>query len=176
MNKFVVSYAGRHNYIKGYDRLKRIATIIWKEYPDVYFLIMGKEEPLKGLDDYRWIEIGWTEDPHSYINASDVFLLPNIETYFDLILLEVMSLGKMVLMSNSGGNKYFKRYDSEGIKYFDDIDGAVSELCNYMKYDSEKKNRAETNNLKIFETDFTCQKFASRYCEIMNDLGGDVTN
>jgi hypothetical protein len=27
-----------------------------------YFLIAGKEEPLKGIKNDRWIEVGWTND------------------------------------------------------------------------------------------------------------------
>ena len=56
---------------------------------NTYFLIAGKEEPMKGLDNSHWIEVGWTNDPHSLIAASDVFVLPNHETYFDLVFLSM---------------------------------------------------------------------------------------
>ena len=105
-NAFVISYAGRHNEIKGYADLKKLGEKLLAD-KNVYFLIAGKEEPMTGLKNDHWIEVGWTNDPHSLIAASDVFVLPNHETYFDLILLEVLSLGVPVVMSRTGGNKYF---------------------------------------------------------------------
>ncbi len=74
---FIICYVGRHNEIKGYDKLKLLGEQILQEAPNIYFLIAGREEPLHGLHHPRWIEVGWTSDPHSLINASDVFMLPN---------------------------------------------------------------------------------------------------
>ncbi|WP_172997013.1 glycosyltransferase, partial [Lactobacillus helveticus] len=114
-NSFVVSFVGRHNEIKGYDNLKVIGKNIISTIANSYFLIAGNENPLHGLDNKRWIEAGWTNDPYSLINASDVFILPNKETYFDLVFLEVLSLGKTIVASKTGGNKYFERFKSSGI-------------------------------------------------------------
>ena len=50
------------------------------------FLIAWKEYPIKWLNNDRWIEIWWTDKPYEIIKASDIFILPNKETYFDLIL------------------------------------------------------------------------------------------
>ena len=75
-NAFVISYAGRHNEIKGYADLKRLGEKLLAD-KNVYFLIAGKEEPMTGLKNDHWIEVGWTNDPHSLIAASDVFVLPN---------------------------------------------------------------------------------------------------
>ena len=71
---FVVSYVGRHNETKGYDQFKKIGEKILAENEDTYFLIAGNETPLTGLNHKRWIEVGWTNDPHSLIAASDVFV------------------------------------------------------------------------------------------------------
>ena len=120
-NAFVISYVGRHNEIKGFDRLKEMGARFLKMHPDAYVVVAGKEYPIKGLSNPHWIEIGWTNEPHSYVNASDLFVLPNRETYFDLVMLEVLSTGKYSLISNTGGNKYFKKYREAGIMYFDTI-------------------------------------------------------
>lgn len=106
---FIITYFGRHNEVKGYDTLKKLGEKILEKYKDVYFLIAGKEEPLKGLNHKRWIEVGWTKDPHSIVNVANLYILPNKETYFDLALLEVLSLGIKSLLSDTGGNLYFKK-------------------------------------------------------------------
>lgn len=91
---FLVSYVGRHNEVKGYLKLTEIGEKLLKSNNDIYFLIAGKEGEIKPPKNKNWIEIGWTDHPHDIIAASDLFILPNKETYFDLILLEVLSLRK----------------------------------------------------------------------------------
>jgi len=169
-NDIVISYVGRHNLVKGYDLIKKFAKKIWKKQ-DVYFLIAGNEAPLKGLEDKRWIEIGWTKDPHSIIEASDVFILPNRQTYFDLILLEVLSLNKPVLLSETGGNKHFKKFSKSNLYYFQksNIDSMIKQFENFL-------NDQNDNNLllneRIFNNNFTLDIFIDRYFELLRELKG----
>lgn len=169
-NAFVISYVGRHNSIKGYDILKEIGAILLKKHENIYFLIAGKEEPLKGLNSNRWIEVGWTNDPHSLIAASDVFILPNRETYFDLVMLEVLSLGTIIVANNTGGNKYFKKTDTNGIKLFGDVQDAVRKVEEIMLLDEDSKKRMIENNKKLFNEQFSLEVFATNYCKLINSL------
>lgn len=169
----LISYVGRHNFVKGYDLIKKFAKKIWEENKenDIYFIIAGKESPLKGLKDKRWIEIGWTNDPHSIIEASDLFILPNRETYFDLILLEVLSLGKPVLLSETGGNRYFKKFSERDLYYFEkeSIDDMVNEFNCFLK----KKNDNNINiNERIFDNNFTLDIFIKKYLCLLRELEG----
>ena len=166
---FIISYAGRHNELKGYDRLKQIGEWVLKNNKDIYFLIAGKEDPIHGLNHPRWIEVGWTSDPHSLIAASDVFVLPNRETYFDLVLLEVLSLGKVIVASRTGGNRYFSG-KSKGIMLYDTID----EACDTLKLLSEMApndiSELEHQNSTLYSENFTDEIFAKNYISIINSL------
>ena len=162
---FVFSYVGRHNEVKGYNDLKKAAKIILNKYSNVYFLIAGEESPIKGLDHPRWIETGYTKDPYSLINASDVFILPNKQTYFDLVFLEVISIGKKMIVSDTGGNKYFKKYNSKDILYFNTIEKLTEQMKKVIDNSSKKSN---TRN--IFLNEFTCEMFAKRYVKLLNCL------
>ncbi len=166
---FVISYVGRHNEVKGYDQLKVLGEKILKKYENVYFLIAGTEKPLEGLKNQRWIEVGWTDKPHEIINASDLFILPNKETYFDLILLEVLSIGKTVLMTETGGNKYFKKYEDSGIFYYDrdNIDEALERFSTIYYSDNDKLGE---KNKKIFDENFTIEIFVKRYIEELKKI------
>lgn len=168
---FLISYVGRHNEVKGYDKLKEIGEKIIKKHKNVYFLIGGKEEPMKGLNHANWIEIGWTNKPHDLINASDLFILPNKETYFDLVLLEVLSIGKTVLATNTGGNKYFKKFANSGIFYYEynNIGEAVNIIEELMKKDLIK---LDESNKKIMDENFTISIFVEKYVEMLNNLMG----
>lgn len=169
---FVISYVGRHNETKGYDQLKLIGEKLLRENDNIYFLIAGLEAPLTRLKHERWIEVGWTNDPHSLINASDMFILPNKETYFDLIMLEVLSMGKIVLATNTGGNKYFKRFDKRGIFYYENLDEAINIILKISNLTAEKKKELEKCNLDIYNANFTMKIFLQNYLKILDEICG----
>jgi len=165
---FVVNYFGRHNTIKGYDYLKEIGAEVLKRNKNIYFLIAGKETPLTGLKHPRWIEIGWTTDPFSYLNASDLFVLPNKQTYFDLVLLEVLSVGTRCLITDTGGNKYFSRYKSPGIDYFSYAN--VTEAIQKIENIASEGNFDKTQLKGLFTTHFTVERFGENYEVFYNSL------
>lgn len=103
------------------------------------------------MEHERWIEVGWTNDPHSIIAASDVFVLPNKETYFDLIMLEVLSLGKLIVASNTGGNKYFSNFNECGILLYNSKEEAVSLIKKIMDLTSEEREKLGEANKKCLE-------------------------
>ena len=169
---FVVAYVGRHNEIKGYADLKKIGEKFLQD-DNTYFLIGGKEEPLEGLDNNRWIEVGWTDDPYSLIAAADVFILPNRETYFDLVLLEVLSLGVPVALTWTGGNKYFDKYHKDGLKYFSTIDEGIAALEKFKNMPSVDRKRAGDELAELWTEDFTVEKFVRRYIDIITEIAYD---
>ena len=164
---FLISYVGRHNSVKGYDILKSIGVKILKQHPNAFFIIAGKEEPIKGLDHKRWIEIGFTNDPHSLINAADLFILPNKQTFFDLILLEVFSVGTNLMATYTGGNKFFKRFENINMQYFDGVDDAVNKINSLILEGLEFDKNINRN---IFKSNFKTSNFISSYTELINSL------
>lgn len=167
---FVISYVGRHNQTKGYDVLKKIGEKLIIQDDNIYFLIAGAESPLKGLRHERWIEVGWTNDPHSLISVADVFILPNKETYFDLIMLEVLSLGKIVVASNTGGNKYFNRIKAEGVFIYGDKNEAISLIEMIKNLTETEKIRLEKANKDLYNAKFSDEVFCKNYINLVNNL------
>ena len=166
---FCISYVGRHNAVKGYDKLKEMGENLLSD-EHTWFTIAGREEPLHGLPNKRWIEIGWTNDAHSYIAASDVFVLPNKETYFDIVMLEVLSLGKIVVASRTGGNKYFERIKPNGVFLYDTIDEAVVILKKIKSMDSSERARLGNLNKEMYERYFTDKVFVENYLKFIQSL------
>lgn len=166
---FVVSYVGRHNQIKGYDLLKEAASSILSSRTDIVFLIGGKEGPISKLENSRWIEVGWTDDPHSLMQASDLFVLPNRETYFDLVLLEALSLGLPVLATSTGGNRWFEGH--EGVVLTEctplAIERTIARLANLGKQSMRKMG---ISNLALYEREFTTKAFAARYLNLLEEI------
>lgn len=169
---FVISYVGRHNEIKGYDMLKQIGKKLLDAHSNVYVFIAGTEGPLYHLEHDRWIEVGWTKDPGAVIQASDVFILPNKETYFDLVMLEVLSLGQIVVASYTGGNKYFSKYEDSGIFLYKDSVEAVSIIDRLLKMNEKERTELRKKNLELYEVEFTNEAFAKRYINSLHKILG----
>ena len=166
---FVVCYVGRHNQIKGYDLLQQVAPELLAD-KDVWFLVAGNEGPIYSLKDPRWVEVGWTNDPHSIISAADVFVLPNRETFFDLIMLEVLSLGQVVVASRTGGNKFFEKFGCEGIRLYDTPDEMVDAIQAVHAADEGRRKAWRAASKALYEQEFTVDVFARRYDAVMQEI------
>lgn len=171
-NAFVVSFVGRHNEIKGYDRLRNIGKIFLESHENTYVVVAGREEPLVGINHPRWIEVGWTNAPHDIINASDLFVLPNKETYFDLVMLEVLSIAKMSLISYTGGNKHFEKYNDRGIVFFETEEELLMKLNEIYMMNNIQRIEMGNHNRNIFIDNFTNEIFATNYLKLLEKLDG----
>ena len=158
-DRFVISFIGRHSEVKGYDLLIKI----YEQLEDVTILCCGAPGHITPPDSNNWKEVGWTDDPASYLNASDLFILPNRETYFDLSLLEALSVGKISLVSLTGGNKLFIGKEECGLFTYESIDQAVSIIKMVKNLSASKRNLLETTQRKLYEEEYTVEKFYKRY-------------
>lgn len=168
---FIISYVGRHNRVKGYDLLQELALKLWKQGKNVIFLVAGREYPLKGLQDQRWVEIGWTDDPGSIIQDSDLFVVPNRRCYFDLGILEALSLGKIVVTSAIGGSSEIIRV-TRGVIGFrvNDLNDLTEKVESVINSDRSTLETLEKENLIIYEKYFTAREMMKRYLNTLNEI------
>lgn len=177
-DSFLISYIGRHNKIKGFDVLKDLGKQILTSDSQnrIYFVIGGQETPIKGLNHSHWKELGWINYSNDLIAASDLFILPNKETYFDLIALEVLRTGTPILMTETGGNKYFKNIIKSQLKYgiffFKPNITPIEEINSIIKdlQDSSFIMECRHNNKILFNTHFEMGQFMNRYISLINTL------
>lgn len=169
-NDFLVSYVGRHNSVKGFDTLKTIGESVLSKNNDIKFIIAGREGPIYRLENKNWIEVGFTKDPYSIINASDVFILPNKETYFDLVMIEVLSLGKIVIASRTGGNKFFEEKKCPGVFLYDSVDEAEELLLKIKGMTEFEKKVLEVSNFEFYEKHLTSNEFYNNYKNLLHSL------
>ena len=168
-NYFVLCYVGRHNEVKWYDNLRELGQNYLEKNKNANFLIAWKEEPLKWLNNERWREIWRTNKPYEIIKVSDVFILPNKETYFDLILLEVLSLWKPIVLTRTWWNKYFEKFKDSGLFFYDYNN---QEEFNFIldKLSHEDLDEIGMKNRKIFEEYFSSDKFATNYVQLYKGI------
>lgn len=169
---FVICYIGRHNHVKGYDVLKEIGKELLDIMPNAYIVVAGKEEPLKRLEHERWIELGWISNAPEIIANSSVFVLPNDQTYFDIVFLEVLRSGTTLLASHTGGNKYFanslNKDETKGIFFFNRGDSRSA--VNLLVSVAGKTDKLGLENRKLWEKYFTLDNYIRNYLDMINKL------
>ena len=168
---FVITYIGRHNKIKGYDVLQNIAKEILKKRDDVTFLIGGRPGEIPALQHSRWIELGQI-NPAEVLVASDLFILPNRQTYFDLILLEVLSAGIPVIASNTGGNKTVFS-DTGVITLYNNEKDCVKKILKTLDSFSDKRSYVKKNIQKAWADNYSPKQFAKNYIYMIQEVCND---
>ena len=167
---FLISYAGRHNEAKGYDILKQIGAEFLKENNEAVIVVAGKEYPITRLKHDRWIELGWTDDAKSYISASDVFILPNRETYFDLVMIEVLSLGKIIVASRTGGNRFFEKNNCPGVFLYNTKEECISILKRISGMTKEEKDTLGQKNKEFYLKYLTVSAMYDSYISMISSI------
>ena len=167
---FVPVYAGRHNEVKGYDTLKVIGQKYLRNNKDTTFFIAGTEGPIYRLNNPKWVEVGWTKEVHDIISSGDVFILPNKFTYFDLIMIEVLALGKIVIASRTGGNKFFEKAGLRGVLLYDTVDEACELLDKIKKMPKEERAVLGRKNREYFEKHLTNEQYVHNYISLLDEI------
>lgn len=101
----LILYAGRFVDHKGFDLYLDCANYLSvPEHSNIKFYCAG-DGYLKNRININVVNLGWRKDIHDLINACDLLVVPNRQTYFDLLPIEAAALGCMVISTDVGGNK-----------------------------------------------------------------------
>ncbi len=172
-NRTVVGYFGRFNNHKGFDyflsEIKRIC-----DHPSLFFISAGAG-PLTPEQIPNYKNFGWRKDINILITACDVVVIPNRSTYFDLLPLEVLSLSRPVMVSESGGNKKLAAV-SEGVINFKLKDGELaSSIEKFSNMPQMEREQLENIAGLSFENLFSQEIFLARH-DILSQRLSDYFN
>lgn len=174
---FVITYFGRHIPIKGYDILKDVGIKLLEKFPNLYFLC-GGDGPITPPTHPRWKELGYINNLDDLLTQSSLYVLPNRETYFDLITLQILRAGVPLVMSSTGGNKLFMELPSmevNGLVFFDianveNLEYIISKMINLKQTSIEEYKEMGESNRKLFEKYFMLDKYINNYISCINNL------
>jgi glycosyltransferase involved in cell wall biosynthesis len=169
-DKIVVGYFGRYHMVKGFDMFCELVSL-GRGDPNFHFISAGKKylEPPKDISNYTDLgKLDKTDELPTFMRMCDIVVLPNRCTFFDLVTIEAMSLGRAVLTSATGGNKFMAR-KSEGILICSPLTAArmYSMLKNRPLEFFEKAGR---ENKRVYHREFTVERFAERHIDLAEKL------
>ncbi len=121
----IFTFIGRLLYDKGIVEFVEAAKLIRNEYPDARFWVIGeldRENPSSVSENLLsdWIENGdieyWgmTEDIRPFVHESDAIVLPSYREGMPRVILEAMSMGKVVISTLTAGCDETIEHDKNG--------------------------------------------------------------
>lgn len=154
-------FVGRRNYIKGFDIILEAFKSCREYRRDVRLVIVGKGTPV--FED-GVIDVGFSARPHDWINSCDFVLSCNRQSYFDLLVLETLSVGTPLIISTTMGHRFFENHKSAGILTIDEpTSGNLSAVLMSDALDKKNNNKMTRNsNQKLFDQYFTAEKYRER--------------
>ena len=85
-------------------------------------------------------------------------------------MLEVLSLGNVIIASNTGGNKYFSKIKAKGVWLYDTEDEAIKLINDVKLLSGLEIVKLENANKQLFEEYFTMEVFSGQYINMINNL------
>lgn len=163
-------YIGRRNSIKGFDLMLDAFKLAYAQDANIRLLVVGGGEP---IDSPGILDIGSSEDPASWLSMCDYIVNANRQSYFDLSLLEALSLGTPVILTATGGHQYFLDKPSPGMTFLDSAD--VEPLCNAFL--THKTKRADNtaacvSNLGLYNELLTPEQYRGRLNSFLSRIMG----
>jgi len=149
---------GRPHIHKGIFVFEQIANIAASMELPYKFIFAGRVPAFSLSKNIR--NVGYVNDNGSAMSAANVNIYPNLETYFDLGILQAMSISAEILMSNTGGNNYLI---SQGLSahHFQALDCHAALDCLSAIYLGDI--RSSRNSKDLWENSFSSKSFASVY-------------
>lgn len=163
-----IGYVGRMVLDKGYDRFLAIADAVSKSGRRNIRMFGIGIGPLSNSTAAPGVlsELGWRTDMADVISALDIVIVPNRIAYFDLVILEAMSLGKTIYTTNIGGSKDLAsgsvRYLSDGdtneiaSNFVSIIDDLILETPEYIRH--------------IYNCEYSVSSFVQRHIALAKNL------
>jgi glycosyltransferase involved in cell wall biosynthesis len=102
-----VGYLGRLVPDKGYDIFVEAAQLAasGNAFGNVRFFGVGTGHLMAADPPPNLVQLGWRTDAADLMGAFDILFVPNRIAYFDLVILEALSVGKTVYTTHVGGSK-----------------------------------------------------------------------
>ncbi len=85
-------------------------------------------------------------------------------------MIEILSLGKIVIASRTGGNKLYEKLGVEGVLLYDSIDEAVELLSKVKSMSSEEKIRLSRANIDFYNKCLSNISMYDSYISLVKSL------
>ena len=124
------------------------------------------EERIKhnGLQEYVSF-VGIRNDVESYLNKSDVFMLPSEDEGLPMAILEAMRASLPIVATNVGGIPEMLSDGSNGVMIEPNVESVCKFINDFFNYDWHNMG---INSRKLFEEKFTVDQMVDNYSKLLS--------
>ncbi|WP_305369648.1 glycosyltransferase [Photobacterium leiognathi] len=156
-NANYILYLGRYHESKGFDLYLEASR--YSKF-DIEWFCAGSGQLEERIQSYdKIINKGWVSDIKNMMKNAALIVVPNRSTFFDLVILEALSLGKPILTTKTGGNKAL--ISTKDIYMCDpnaeNIGSYIDSILN------ENSTGFSIENRKVFDDFYSIGKLVERY-------------
>lgn len=169
-NRNVVLFVGRLVALKGILYMVRAIPLILKEHPNTLFVFIGpgdKNPYVEELSKWRvknenFLFLGQIDHVSlaKWFSLSDIYVLPSLSESFSLTLLEAMSCGLTVVVSNVGGPSEIIENNVNGLLIKPGSVKAIAEAVTFLLDNPDIRSNFGNKARKTMEKNYTWHKTA----------------
>jgi glycosyltransferase involved in cell wall biosynthesis len=161
-------FLGRRMAIKGFDIVLEAFRGAYRGDPSLRLVLVGGGAR---VDEPGVIDVGRSEDPGSWIAACDYFVSANRQSYFDLSVMEALSLGTPLIIACTGGHAFFAEVNSPGIVPIDAAEpNAISRAILANRTKRRDNIRGSAANQKLYQENFAGARYRERLESMLTRL------
>ncbi|TDX16946.1 glycosyltransferase involved in cell wall biosynthesis [Buttiauxella sp. BIGb0552] len=162
-----ILYAGRYVDHKGFDIYLECADLL--KYKEHFKFFCAGDGYLKESINKRVCDLGWRKDVHDLINACDILVIPNKQTYFDLLPIEAAALGTLIITTNVGGNKQLSELLPD-VYISEPSASCIAEKIKTIAESTEEGGFYSAGNMEVYNNKLTDYHMAERWSNIIKEL------
>ena len=172
--KFLVGHAAAMDHPeKGHATLLQAARILESDHPEIHFILLGagclEEKLRKEANDLKNVYFaGWVENPITWINSFDVFVLPSLREALGSVLLDAMRIGCPVVASRVGGIPEIIPKDCGILVPPGDAQALKEKLVLLFRSPSLRKHLADT--CALYSKQYSPEAMAKRYVKVYQSI------
>ena len=179
-NMIQITFVGRLHEQKGLDVLFLGFSKLVEIFPmlNVKLRLVG-DGPLRNdlhalasnlKIDTRVEFVGKTDQVYSYLQETDIFILPSRAEGMSNALLEAMAFGLPVVVSDIPGNVLLVQNEVNGLVFASQNSDALVKTLSLYLMDGSLRERMGRTARKTIEKQYSLQSVADRYMALYNDL------
>jgi len=161
-------YLGRRNAVKGFDIIVDAFKQAHQQDSSLRLIVVGGGEMVEhpGI-----IDIGRSEDPSMWVSNCDYFINANRQSYFDLSVMEALSLGTPLIMASTSGHQFYAELSSPGITTFPNAESYSLTKAILLNRTKRANNAAASAaNKLLFDRHFSSEKYRERLNEMLRSI------
>lgn len=156
--KLNILFIGRRNTIKGFDFLMDVFSN--KKLQNNHNLLLLGTKTKETQYPNNIYDIGFSNSPLNWVNSVDYVINTNKQSYFDLSVIEALSIGAKIIMTDNYGHSYFKNKSNDIITFeYGNISNVVDIISSLDKSQTYQKS---TENLELYENELSDNCYLSR--------------